>query len=95
MNDFAPHPQNAEGLLTFPSEYTIKVIGKASADFEAIVLALVRQHVDALGEVAIRSRASRGQKYLALSITILARDRAQLDAIYRNLSASDRVLMAL
>ncbi|MBF0256296.1 MAG: DUF493 domain-containing protein [Gammaproteobacteria bacterium] len=84
-----------EGLLEFPCEITIKAMGLATADFEYLVVELVRNHVPNLGENAVRSRASNGGKYLSVSVAVQAQSRAQMDAIYQDLSAHERVLMAL
>jgi len=43
----------------------------------------------------VRSRASRDGNFLALTITFQAKSRAQLDAIYSDLSAHDDIIMAL
>jgi putative lipoic acid-binding regulatory protein len=40
-------------------------------------------------------RDSRGGNYLSVTVTIRAESRAQLDAIYRDLTGDERVLMAL
>ncbi len=84
-----------EGLLEFPCEITIKAMGVATEDFEFLVVELVRNHAPQLGENAVRSRPSKGGKYLSVSVSVQAHSRAQMDAIYRDLSAHDKVLMAL
>ncbi len=84
-----------ESLLTFPCDFTIKVIGKASDKFETIVLELIRHHLPDLSEHAIQSRPSENGKYQALSITVHVQSKAELDAIYKELSSSPDVLMAL
>ncbi len=81
--------------LQFPCEFPVKVFGAAAEDFDACVAELVRRHVPRLGEGAIRSRTSRGGRYVAVTVTVPAESRAQLDAVYRELSASERVVMVL
>lgn len=87
----------AEGAspLQFPCRYPIKVMGAATAEFEATVIGILRRHVPDLGEAAVQSRPSRGGKYLALTVTIQATSRAQLDSLYMELTACKQVLMAL
>jgi hypothetical protein len=82
-------------LLGFPCDFPIKVMGRAEAGFEEGVVAIVRRHVPELGEGAVQVRDSRGGNYLSVTVTIRAENRAQLDAIYRDLTADERVLMAL
>ncbi len=85
----------SESLLQFPCDFPIKVIGHGHGDFEVEVVARVREHAPDLGETAVRSRASQGGKYLAVTVTVRAISQAQLDAIYRSLSDWDRALMVL
>jgi putative lipoic acid-binding regulatory protein len=84
-----------ETLYQFPCEFVIKVFGLASEQFELEALTIIRKHVTDLREDALRSRLSGDGKYLALTITITAVSKDQLDAIYRDLSANSHVLMAL
>ncbi len=84
-----------EPLLQFPCDFVIKIFGVASDEFELAVLTIIRKHVAELRETAIRSRPSKDGKYLALSITVHAESKEQLDDIYRELSADPLVLMAL
>ncbi len=81
--------------LEFPCAFPIKVMGRTSDDFEGLVLNLVNRHVEAPGETRVSSRPSREGRYIALTITITATSREQLDNIYRELSACEQVLMAL
>lgn len=84
-----------EHLLEFPCQFPIKAMGKNSAEFEALVVALVRKHAPDLGEAAVISRNSKEGKYLSVTITVHATSREQLDNIYRELTACEQVLMAL
>jgi hypothetical protein len=82
-------------LLRFPCDFPVKVMGRAVPGFEALVVGIVRRHAPDLGEGAVSSRGSSGGRYLALTLTVRAESRAQLDAIYRELSAHPDVLMSL
>ncbi len=84
-----------ESPLEFPCQFPIKAMGKNSDDFESLVVSLVRKHCPDLGEGAVTSRDSRGGKYLAVTVTITATSRQQLDNIYYELSACEQVVMAL
>jgi uncharacterized protein len=85
----------SETLLTFPCDFTIKVFGTASDEFEATVLGIVYKHVSNLADRAIQSRPSKNGKYCALSITVHVDSKEQLDRIYQALSSSPLVIMAL
>jgi len=86
---------DGEGPLQFPCDFPLKVMGRAEAGFEAHVVTLVRRHVPDLGEAAVQTRASGRGNYLSVTVRVRARSRAQLDALYRELTASERVLMVL
>ena len=82
-------------LLRFPCAFPIKAMGRAAPGFDALVVGILRRHVPGLGEGAVSVRGSRGGKYVAVTVTVLAESQAQLDAIYRDLSACPDVLMSL
>lgn len=83
------------GLLEFPCELTIKAMGLAEPEFELLIFDLVRNHCPHIGEGAISARPSKGGKYLAVSVLVQAQNREQMDALYRELTAHPKVLMAL
>ena len=82
-------------LLEFPCDFPIKVFGKAEDDFDARVVEIVRRHAPDLGEGAVTSRSSRGGKYIAVTVTIRAESKTQLDNIYLALNAAEQVVMCL
>jgi putative lipoic acid-binding regulatory protein len=84
-----------ETVFEFPCEFPIKVMGKATDEFEIEVAQIIRKHVNDLGESAIKRRESTKSNYAALTVTITATSREQLDAIYIDLTASEHVIMAL
>jgi len=86
---------SAKALLTFPCAFPVKVIGRHNADFEAIVTAIVRRHAPDLHPEAVTSRSSGGGNYLAVTATVIAHSRDQLDALYRDLNSHEQVLMVL
>lgn len=89
MND-AP-----ESLLEFPCDFPIKVMGRAEPGFDALVVELVRRHAPNLGEGAVTSRPSKGGKWVSVTVTLRAESKSQLDAIYLDLTAHEKIVMAL
>jgi hypothetical protein len=87
--------ENTESALKFPCRFPIKAMGKAASDFDSLVVALIRRHSPDIHEGAVHTRLSRRGKYMSVTVTIQAQNRAQLDAIYMDLSSHDRVLVAL
>lgn len=82
-------------VLTFPCDFIIKVFGLASDEFETAVITIIRKYVNDIREDTFRTRPSKDGKYLAMTATIKVDSREQLDNIYRELSSSPLVLMAL
>lgn len=84
-----------ESLLEFPCQFPIKAMGKTSADFDAIVVEIVRRHVGDIHEGAVSSRPSKAGTYTSVTVMIEATSREQLDAIYQGLTDHPDVLVAL
>lgn len=84
-----------ESPLKFPCVFPIKAMGLAEENFDALVVSIVRRHVPDTPEGAVTTRPSSGGKYLAVTVTVEAQSREQLDAIYYDLVACEQVLIAL
>lgn len=85
----------AESPLQFPCRFPIKAVGTAEDDFVAHVRELVERHTGRLPDEDLQTRASRQGSFLSVTVTIEATSREQLDAIYRELTASARIKFAL
>ncbi len=81
--------------LEFPCRFPIKAIGAADDDFTDHVRELILRHVPSLADDALSTRDSAGGRFLAVTVVIEATSRDQLDAIYRELTASERIKFAL
>ncbi len=86
--------EKAQGFA-FPCEYQIKAMGLDDGNFHEVVVEIIRRHCDKVDEEGLRTRASRGGKYVSVSVVIEASSREQLDAIYDDLTAHEKVLMRL
>jgi len=84
-----------ESPFEFPCDFPVKAFGNHADDFDDVVVGLVREHAPGVRVDAVTSRSSRGGRYLAVTVTVRAYNREQLDAIYRALSSDDRILFAL
>jgi len=83
-----------ESLMEFPCSFPIKAMGIAADDFDVLIVEIVRKHHPDLTEGAVKTRPSREGKYISVTVTINAQSREQLDNIYLDLTAHERVLMA-
>ena len=70
-------------------------MGRASPDFQRLTRDIVERHAGTLSDSQIVERLSKDENFIALTFTIRASSREQLDALYRELTASEDVLIAL
>lgn len=84
-----------ETLFEFPCDFPIKAMGESCAEFDATVVAIVRQHVEDINEGAVTSKQSSGGKFTSVTVTIRATSKAQLDAIYQDLTSHEMVKYVL
>ena len=82
-------------IMQFPCQFPIKVMGMASDDFDTMVVEIIKKHVTKLSKDAVKSRLSQEGNYVAVTVTIEAESRQQLDNIYLDLTEHKNVLMAL
>ena len=81
--------------MNFPCIFPVKVMGANQDDFESLVVEIIQKHAALAAEEVITTRLSRGGRFLSLTVRIHAESQEQLDAIYRELSAHEKVLMML
>jgi len=84
-----------ESLLEFPCDLPIKVFGKNVEGFKTRVVEIVSSHFDAPAAEEVREQLSRNNGYASLTITVHAETRAQVDALYEELTADDEIMMVL
>lgn len=88
------HNDQATGFQ-FPCDYQVKAMGRHDGAFRDTVVEILSKHCDNIDHQRIVCRASSNGKYLSVSVTITALSREQLDAIYDELTAHEKVLMRL
>ena len=86
---------NEETLLQFPCDFPIKIMGQATDEFRSLALGIVCRHFGPLPAERIEERPSSGGRYLSLTCTVRADSKAQLDAVYQELTSCRQVLVAL
>jgi uncharacterized protein len=82
-------------LFEFPTEYPLKVAGKNTSSFEKTVIEIVSRHVLDFDHATVTARESKGGKYLAVSVSFTAQSKAQLDALYQDLTDHVDIVWAL
>ncbi|MFN2348020.1 MAG: YbeD family protein [Thioalkalivibrio sp.] len=84
-----------ETLMEFPCDFPLKVMGASVPEFSEQVARIVERHVPATPQSAFSQRLSRGGRYLAITVRVQVHSQAQLDALYRELTACELVTMVL
>ncbi len=91
MQDIPPE----QSLITYPSQFPIKVMGLNVDGYVHAITRIAEQFDPAFDATTVELRASKGDKYLGVTITITATSREQLDELYRTLSTHPMVKMVL
>ncbi|OGT42213.1 MAG: hypothetical protein A3F13_02145 [Gammaproteobacteria bacterium RIFCSPHIGHO2_12_FULL_40_19] len=84
-----------ESIIQFPCDFTLKIMGKSTGDFEKITVEIVKKYFPTLDTARIQKKFSKDNTYLSLSITVYAESKSQLDAAYQELSRTKEILMVL
>jgi putative lipoic acid-binding regulatory protein len=91
MEDIPPE----QSLIEYPSQFPIKVMGLNVDGFVNAITSVAERFDPSFDAATIELRASKGDKYLGVTITITATSRQQLDELYRTLSTHPMVKMVL
>jgi uncharacterized protein len=83
------------GLLSFPCDFPIKVMGLTRDGYAQSIVEVVRRHAPDFDPSTLEMRASRQGKYLSLTLVVRAVSQEQLDALYRELCDHPMVQMVL
>jgi len=84
-----------DGLLTFPCDLPIKIVGRNCEDFREIANAIVRKHYADVAVSQTSEQSSRNGAYVSLTFVVNAQSREEIDALYRELTATDEIVMVL
>lgn len=90
-----PEAGTQDTLLEFPCDFPVKIMGLASDEFRSLALGIVTRHFGNLPPERIEERPSGNGKYLSITCTVRATGKAQLDALYTDLTSCRQVLVAL
>lgn len=83
------------GLLEYPCDFPVKILGHTQAGFAQAVLEVVKRHAPDFDGATVELRASKQRKYLSITCVIRATSREQLDNLYRELCDHPMVVMVL
>jgi len=84
-----------ETLLKFPTDFPVKIMGERRDDFAQAMVELVQRHAPDFRAETAEMRASSNGNYLSVTCVVRATSKAQLDALYREITSHPWVKMAL
>jgi hypothetical protein len=82
-------------LLEFPCDFPIKIMGAKQDGYAQAILDVVLRHAPDFDAARMEMRPSSKGTYLSLTCTVRATSKAQLDALYRELSTHPMVKVVL
>ncbi|MGY8626687.1 YbeD family protein [Chromobacterium violaceum] len=82
-------------LFEFPCRFPLKIMGERHDEFVTTITEVVRAHAPDLAEIDVVLRESSGGRFYALTVTVTATSRQQLDNIYLSLTGHPMVKMVL
>ena len=86
---------DTETLLEFPCDFPLKIMGATREGFAQAVIDVVLRHAPDFDPAKVEMRPSKAGNYLALTCTICATSKPQLDALYQELTTHPWVKIVL
>lgn len=84
-----------DSLIEYPSEFPIKIMGEMHEAFAQTIVEAIMSHDPTFHAGKMEMRPSSHGKYLALTATVHATSREQLDNLYRALTSHPMVKVVL
>lgn len=84
-----------ESLIEYPSEFPIKVMGRAHPDFAQTLTEVVLKFDPTFDPSTVEMRPSSSGNYMGLTFRVTATSREQLDNLYQALHGHDMVSVVL
>ncbi|MCL2876633.1 MAG: DUF493 domain-containing protein [Betaproteobacteria bacterium] len=90
-----PVTSERASLIEYPCDFPIKVLGTNAEGFAEGVFEVVLRHAPDFDPATVQMRTSGKGNYLSLTCTFHAHSQAQVDALYRELTAHPLVKVVL
>lgn len=82
-------------LLEFPCHFPIKIMGTNSPNFLDEIRRITLQHFPAIEDEKITHKLSKGNNFLAITVTVYAENQEELDAFYQDVTKHPDIKMVL
>ena len=91
-----PEPAERKPLIEYPTTYTFKVMGKQEHGFREYVRGLFHRIMgQEISPDSMSEQASRGEKYVSVSVTVVLLSEEQRRHVYTELHKERRILYYL
>jgi len=84
-----------DSLIDYPSDFPIKIMGVKQENFAQTMVEVIAGHDPTFHAGKMDMRTSSQGNYLALTVTVRATSREQLDNLYRALSTHPMVRVVI
>ena len=90
----SPDPRR-DSLIEYPCAFPVKVMGVKVDEFVETMAAIALRHDPGFDATRVEIRHSKGGNYVGVTLTVQATSRAQLDALYLELTGHPLVKVVL
>lgn len=84
-----------ETLIEFPCDFVIKVIGNFTPVFFEEIIQITRQHFPTTPDTAFKTKPSKENRFISISVTVYAENKPSLDALYMAYTRHPEIKMVL
>lgn len=81
--------------LVFPCDFPIKIMGPNTQEFHAEIMTIIKTHYPAIPDQNIKHALSKNGNFISISFKVYATNKAELDALYLEVTAHSDVKMVL
>lgn len=82
-------------LLEFPCHFPIKIMGNNSPNFLDEIRQITLKHFPTIENEKITHKLSKGNNFLAITVTVYAENQEMLDAFYQDVTKHPDIKMVL
>jgi uncharacterized protein len=88
-------PKSQETFFEFPCQFPIKIMANPGKEVTQFVLDALEKHIIDSENIEFKTRESKTGKYISITAIFTATNKAQLDALYTEISSHPEVHMVL
>lgn len=93
--DATAETDDLQPVMQFPMNFPVKIMGLNNPAFPGVIADLTKEHFSDFDKGTLKIEFSKTKKYMALTVTVNAQSREQLDGFYLALTSNPMVKVAL